>query len=76
MSALEHAIFSDAPIEVVKMLQYAIRKVCEKTAAQREQEQVQVQQSIMVIEDSNKNTPLGMTVFARQVSQDSMKFQG
>ncbi|KAL7528268.1 hypothetical protein ACHAWF_002500 [Thalassiosira exigua] len=29
MSALEHAIFSDAPIEVVKLLQYATRKQCE-----------------------------------------------
>jgi ankyrin repeat protein len=29
MSALEHAIFSDAPIEVIKLLQYATRKQCE-----------------------------------------------
>ena len=72
MSALEHAIFSDSAIEVVKLLQYATKKVCEKTAAQKErEEQMQLQQGSMDIEGSN--TPLGMTVFTRRVSQDSVE---
>ena len=29
MSALEHAIFSDAPIQVIKLLQFVTRKQCE-----------------------------------------------
>ena len=44
MSALEHAIFSDAPIHVVKLLQHVTRKLCE---ARQQQEQLQS----MVIEE-------------------------
>ena len=35
MSALEHAIFSDAPIQVIKILQHMTRKQCEMQQEQR-----------------------------------------
>lgn len=35
MSALEHAIFSDAPIEIIKTLQYITRKQSEKEHKRR-----------------------------------------
>ena len=57
MSALEHAIFSDAPIKVVNLLQYVTRKM---------NENVQQQSKI-----ENAATSLRMTTLARRVSQDS-----
>lgn len=41
MSPLEHAIFSDAPIKVVKLLQHVTRKQCEARRSQQEQQQQQ-----------------------------------
>ena len=36
MSALEHAIFSDAPIEVIKLLQHVTRRQCEVQQERRQ----------------------------------------
>ena len=36
MSALEHAIFSDAPIEVIKLLQHVTRRQCEVQQKRRQ----------------------------------------
>lgn len=60
MSALEHAIFSDAPIKVVKLLQYATRKQCEY---QKEQEMNEKQ--------TQMDSSFKMTSLTRRVSQDS-----
>mmetsp|Transcript_14255 Transcript_14255/g.30442 ORF Transcript_14255/g.30442 Transcript_14255/m.30442 type:complete len:246 (+) Transcript_14255:173-910(+) len=46
MSALEHAIFSDAPIVVIKLLQYATRKQCEMQ--QKEQQASAIHANIVL----------------------------
>ncbi len=70
MSALEHAIFSNAPIKVVKLLQYATRKQNERDMIRRRR----------VCQDSMDTTPaieselnMSLTSLTRIVSGSSSK---
>ena len=67
MSALEHAIFSDAPIRVVKLLQHVTRKQCEARQRQQEREQGQGQQQSSMVTEEHYSAPL----LSRRVSMEN-----
>ena len=67
MSALEHAIFSDAPIRVVKLLQHVTRKQCEARQRQQEREQGQGQQQSSMVTEEYYSAPL----LSRRVSMEN-----
>ena len=58
MSALEHAIFSNAPIKVVKVLQYATRKMSQKNKTTKRQRRVSQDDSMVVDNDYVEPQPM------------------
>mmetsp|Transcript_11174 Transcript_11174/g.27469 ORF Transcript_11174/g.27469 Transcript_11174/m.27469 type:complete len:266 (+) Transcript_11174:66-863(+) len=67
VSALKYAISSNAPIKVVRLLQHATRKECERNYAQ----QIQIQQQH---HQQQNATGLGMTRLTRRVSPNPQDF--
>jgi hypothetical protein len=74
MSALEHAIFSSAPIKVVKLLQYATRKRCEY--AQKKQEAKGQSDLKRRISQDSQDVPQRMSVDPHSEDEDSKASSG